>query len=64
MDKFEETLNRIDSEIPKMQEECRYIRHYFYTIPGSFGESFPELKYRRVLACVGENFQPKTINVP
>jgi hypothetical protein len=38
MDKFEETLNRIDSEIPKMQEECRYIRHYFYT--GSMEQAY------------------------
>ncbi len=28
-DKFETTLTRIESELPKLQEECRFIRHFY-----------------------------------
>ena len=31
MDKFQETLNRIDKELVEMYEQCQFVRHFYNT---------------------------------
>ena len=58
-DKFLQTLNRIERELPKMQEECRLIRHFYTT--GNKEQAYAETFQ---LAAIAEKLTLLTRTLP
>ena len=58
-DKFESTLYRIEREIPKLQEECRFIRHFYTT--GNKEQAYSEAFQ---LAAIAEKMALLTRTLP
>ena len=58
-DKFESTLYRIEREIPKLQEECRFIRHFYTT--GNKEQAYSEAFQ---LAAIAEKMALLTRKLP